>query len=147
MWILGVIKMLVPPIRPPFLTILLKFIHCLVSLINLRIYYTGFSRVGQLYIFRAAFSTTKFRLDTVAYTLYTSGGQALSRICTSFCTGAAGSARLLRCNIVPEFSTTILPVVKKQRQNLQCGKKTTANFAVRVNPIRESPYVVFLHHA
>jgi hypothetical protein len=54
---------------------------------------------------------------------------------------------LLRCNIVPEFSKKILPVVKKQRQNLQCGKKTTANFALRVYPIRVCPYVVFLHHA
>jgi hypothetical protein len=54
---------------------------------------------------------------------------------------------LLRCNIVPEFNRKILPVVKKQRQNLQCGEKTTAKFALRVYPIRESPYVVFLHKA
>ena len=73
------------------------------------------------------------------------GAQAPQRIYTSFCTGAAGLRPLLHRNIVPEFSTTILPVVKKQRQKVQCGEKTTAKFAVRVNPIRESPYVVFLH--
>jgi len=37
-------------------------------------------------------------------------------------------------------------VVKKQRQKVQCGEKTTANFALRVYPIRESPYVVFLQN-
>jgi len=74
------------------------------------------------------------------------GAQAPQRIYTSFCTGAAGLRPLLRCNIVPEFIRKILPVVKKQRQKVQCGKKTTANFALRVNPIRESPYVVFLQN-
>jgi len=52
----------------------------------------------------------------------------------------------------PQHSTRIYKekfagVVKKQRQKVQCGEKTTANFAVRVNPIRESPYVVFLQNA
>jgi len=36
---------------------------------------------------------------------------------------------LLRCNIVPEFITADFAVVKKQRQKLQCGAKTTAIFA------------------
>jgi hypothetical protein len=41
----------------------------------------------------------------------------------------------------------ICRVVKKQRQKVQCGEKTTANFALRVYPIRVCPYVVFLHKA
>jgi len=72
------------------------------------------------------------------------GAQAPPRIYTSFCTGAAGLWPLLHRNIVPEFIRKILPVVKKQRQKVQCGEKTTANFALRVYPIRVCPYVVFL---